>query len=471
MCWRSPCPHTPLCNQVGNSLSLCICSLLISPQEATVNFLIWTHAARLAAQTPPERNRYVDFLRAASICVVIIGHWLVVALYTTADGQLVAADALSLIPWTHWLTWLLQVMPIFFLVGGYVNGLGWQSAQRRPDAGYAPWLAARLQRLVSPVLPVLAAWALIGLGAAWLDADRALLKIASQFALLPAWFLVVYILMVLLVPLAYRAWQRYGFASFWALAAAAVLVDLLALGVGWRALGWLNYLFVWLAVHQLGFAWQAGRMAAPRRCLLWAAGGMTALIALVALGPYPVSMVSVAGEEISNSLPPNLTLLALGVCQSGLLLALEKPARRLLERGALWTATVLINSMIMTIFLWHVTALLLISGLALQTGVGLSFFPGTADWWLTRPLWIAAVAVALIPFVALFTRFERIGQVQRAAPPPAWRLLLGCALVCLGLATLTLRGIPTESWPGINLLALSLPFVGAALVLFGPARA
>ena len=389
-----------------------------------------------------------------------------------------ASDALSLIPWTQWLTWLLQVMPIFFLVGGYVNGLGWQSAQLRQE-DYASWLTGRLQRLIVPVLPVLAAWTLIGaffigvfsVGASRFYVSASLLKIVSQFALLPAWFLVVYILMVLLVPLSYRAWQRYGFASFWALTAAAVLVDLLALGVDWRILGWLNYLFVWLAVHQLGFAWQAGRMGGPRRCLLWAAGGLAALIALVTLGPYPISMVSVAGAEISNSLPPNLTLLALGVCQSGLLLAFEKPARRLLERGALWTATVLINGIIMTIFLWHVTALLLGAGLALATGAGMSLVPGTADWWLTRPLWIAALVIALIPFVALFTRFERIGQAQRAAPPPAWRLLLGCALVCLGLATLTLRGIPTESWPGINLLALGLPFIGAALVWFGPRRA
>ena len=442
-----------------------------------MNIPVWTQAARLAAQTPPERNRYVDFLRAASICVVIIGHWLVVALYT-ADGQMVISDALSLIRWTRWLTWLLQVMPIFFLVGGYVNGLGWQSAQRQQE-DYASWLAGRLQRLIVPVLPVLAAWTLIGayftglfrIGGHEVFVSANLLKIASQFALLPAWFLVVYILVVLLVPLSHRAWQRYGFHSFWALVAAAVLVDLLALGVGWRIIGWLNYLFVWLAIHQLGFAWQAGSIAAPRRCLLWAGGGLAVLIALVALGPYPISMVSVRGDEISNSLPPTVTLLALGVGQTGLLLALEKPARRLLERGALWTATVLINGMIMTIFLWHVTALLLGAGLALATGAGMSLVPGTADWWLTRPLWIAALVIALIPFVALFTRFERIGQAQRAAPPPAWRLLLGCALVCLGLATLTLRGIPTESWPGINLLALGLPFIGAALVWFGPRRA
>ncbi len=244
------------------------------------------------------------------------------------------------------------------------------------------------------------------------------------------------------------------------------------MGVGWRLLGWLNYLFVWLAVHQLGFAWQAGRIGGPRRCLLWAAGGLTALIAFVSLDTYPVSMVSVRSEEISNSLPPRITLLALGVGQSGLLLALERPARRLLERGALWTTTALINGMIMTVFLWHVTALETAITLIFLIGdweriFWLSIVPGTAAWWLTRLLWIAVLVVALVPFVALFIRFERIGQARRTAGPPAWRLLLGCAFVCLGLSILTLRGIPTETWPGINLLALSLPFVGAALVWFG----
>ncbi|MXZ23158.1 MAG: acyltransferase [Caldilineaceae bacterium SB0665_bin_25] len=442
----------------------------------------WTRAARLATQTPPERNRYVDLLRAASICLVILGHWLVVAIYTQ-EGTISAEDALSVIPWTQWLTWPFQVMPVFFLVGGYVNGLGWQSAQRRQE-GYAAWLARRLQRLIVPVLPVLAAWTLIGavlqgsvgIGSTGFYFDPFLMKIASQFALLPAWFLVVYILMVLLTPLSYRAWQRYGLASFWALAAAAALVDLLALGAGWHAAGWINYLFIWLAVHQLGFAWQAGRMGGPRRCLLWAAGGLIALIALVSLDTYPISMVSVGSEEISNSLPPRITLLALGAAQTGLLLALERPARRLLERGALWTTTVLINGMIMTVFLWHVTVLETVIALTfltggLETNYWLSFVPGTASWWLTRPLWIAVLVVALIPFAALFNRFERIGRARHGPAPPAWQLLLGCALVCLGLSILTLRGIPTATWPGINLLALGLPFVGAAFVWFGPRRA
>ncbi len=470
---------------------------------------IWTSASHQAAQTPPNRNRYVDLLRAASICLVILGHWLVAAIFAQGN-HMETQDVIAVIPWTRWLTWLFQVMPVFFLVGGYVNALGWQSAQRRRE-NYTAWLARRLQRLVLPVLPVLAAWTLIGAFFTGLfhqiSFPTSLLKSASQFALLPAWFLVVYILMILLTPLSYRAWQRYGFYSFWAPVAAAALIDLLALGVGWHILGWLNYLFVWLAVHQLGYAWQAGRIGAPRRALLWAAAGLAVLIALVAFGPYPINMVTTASQRISNSLPPRVTLVALGVAQTGLLLALEKPARRLLQRGALWTTTVLINGMIMTVFLWHVTALITAVGLIFIIGGWERFFllsipPGTSTWWLTRPLWIALLTVVLIPFVVLFTRFERLGQARRApapptpapptpapptpvpaspapappafAPPafapPAWQLLSGCALVCLGLSILTLRGIPTQSWPGINLLALALPFLGAALIWFTPKR-
>ncbi len=40
---------------------------------------LWSRAGDLAEATPGERNRYVDFLRAASILVVIFRHWLVAA--------------------------------------------------------------------------------------------------------------------------------------------------------------------------------------------------------------------------------------------------------------------------------------------------------------------------------------------------------------------------------------------------------
>ncbi|MCH7909792.1 MAG: acyltransferase family protein, partial [Candidatus Hydrogenedentes bacterium] len=111
---------------------------------------IWSQAKDLAAQTPTDRNRYVDFLRAISILVVITGHWLIAAPHYH-DGSLTLSDLLVFQPNAQWLTWLFQVMPIFFIVGGYANAVSLESARKR-EVGYADWLAGRLTRLVTPLL-------------------------------------------------------------------------------------------------------------------------------------------------------------------------------------------------------------------------------------------------------------------------------------------------------------------------------
>ena len=38
------------------------------------NSKMWLRAQEMAMQTPSERNRYVDLLRALSIAVVVLGH-------------------------------------------------------------------------------------------------------------------------------------------------------------------------------------------------------------------------------------------------------------------------------------------------------------------------------------------------------------------------------------------------------------
>jgi hypothetical protein len=47
----------------------------------------WSRIAELADRTPPSRNRYVDFLRAMSMLVVIVGHWLAAAPYSTQPAR------------------------------------------------------------------------------------------------------------------------------------------------------------------------------------------------------------------------------------------------------------------------------------------------------------------------------------------------------------------------------------------------
>ena len=107
-------------------------------------------AQELAAATPPTRNRYADLLRVASIFVVVLGHW-TMAVLAYRDGKFVGQNLLEIDPWTHILTWIIQVMPIFLIVGGFTNAFSWRSASERGES-YADWLRARSARLLGPAL-------------------------------------------------------------------------------------------------------------------------------------------------------------------------------------------------------------------------------------------------------------------------------------------------------------------------------
>jgi len=423
---------------------------------------IWSQAKLLAEKTPVERNRYVDFLRSVSILVVVIGHWLIATAYYI-DGTLTHGHLLKSEPQTQWLTWIFQVMPIFFIVGGYSNGVSLESA-RRKGAAYGDWLSARLNRLVAPLLVLIISWAVIGVVMGFFGVSPKNIQYASQASLIPTWFLAIYIMVVILAPLTYKLWQSYGFWSFWAFAAIAVVVDLLFFAADLRWVGWSNYFWVWLAVHHLGFAWRDGRFESPPKLLLYSALGLLSLWLLIFKGPYPLAMVGSPDEGLSNSLPPKVTLLALGVFQFGLLLALEGPMRRALASVRLWAATVLINSMIMTVYLWHITVMIVfVALLYLADGFGLRFEPGTDDWWYSRPAWIAVLLVLLLPVALLLSPLERRGRSRDYVPPTPTRQIIGAMLLCLGIALLAMYGYGGGPIPRLDVISFALVVVGAAI--------
>lgn len=422
--------------------------------------------AAMADATPADRNRAVDALRAVSILVVIFGHWLMAAI-TVEGGELVAGHLLEMAAWTHPLTWLFQVMPIFFVVGGFANGVSWRSARRRGER-YGSWLRSRLRRLALPVVPLLIVWGVGG----WLGLELGLgwemLALASQVAIVPTWFLAAYVVIVTLAPVGLWLWERYGWLSVGGGLIAAALCDFLSIGAGLVPVGFLNYVFVWGTVHQLGYAWLDGRLGGWRRRLLLSASGLAATLALVWAGPYPTAMVGLDTSQITNSYPPRVTLAVLGIFQAGLVLAAEAPLRRWLERRGAWRAVVAVNAQIMTLFLWHLTAMVVLIGLSLLAGgFGLGIEPLTGSWWLTRPVWFLVLSVVTVALTLLFGRFERPRPDPRPAPP-AWRPLLAVMGVCTGLGLLAALGIADEQ--GLNGLILTLPLVGLVVGGVGGAR-
>lgn len=424
---------------------------------------IWNTAAGLAEKTPPERNRYVDFLRALSILFVIVGHWLIAAaIFNEQTGSMDMVDIFKVKPSTQWLTWLFQVMPIFFIVGGYSNAISLRSAEVK-NLNYAEWLSGRLHRLLTPLMVLVFAWVgiafLMRIGGAKVET----IKYASKAAIIPCWFLAIYTMIVMLAPLMFKIWKKWGWASLVVLVGFAALTDVAFFKFDQKWTGWSNYFWVWLAVHHLGFAWFDGKLGKPFLMLIIGLVALALLYYVVQYGPYPLAMAASPDKAVSNSLPPKITLFILGVCQFGFLHAFQKPMQQLLQGKKLWTATVLINSMIMSVYLWHMTILLVVVEISyLLGGVGMQVVPVTAEWWLTRPVWIVFLTVLLLPVALLVSPLERMAK-PKTQTPSALRLVFGATAAGFGLALIVINGfegsmVDTKAW-----LSLGLFIVGALI--------
>jgi hypothetical protein len=125
-----------------------------------------------------------------------------------------------------------------------------------------------------------------------------------------------------------------------------------------------------------------------------------------AIGHYPKSLLGTDVERVSNAYPPTVCFLLGGIWSIGAAMLLRPALGRWLQRTRVWAATIAVNSVIMTLFLWHMTAFLLAVLLLWPLGFGHDH-DSTARWWLERPLWIVVPALILVGLVAIFGRFER----------------------------------------------------------------
>lgn len=370
-------------------------------------------ARRIDAATPPSRDRAIDGLRALAILGVVVGHWMVMALTVTGDGALRSTSPLLHLPALAPASWALQLLGLFFLVGGYSAARSLQSARSR-GRSYGAWLGGRLLRLARPVA---AATAVLGLALpvlALLGVPAGTLRTTAVLVSQPFWFVGIYALVTALTPLALALERRLGALAALPALLVVAAVDLLRYGPWHEAMpGWVgmvNLLPGWGFAYLLGVAWANGRIG-RRGAVLLAAGG-AALVLLLVLGlGYPASMVGVPGAGRVNSHPPSLLVLALAAAQSGLAIGLRDRLRRLLRAPGRWAAVALVNLSAMTIFCWHQVALMALSGAALALAPagglpGLHDVPDGLAWVVHRIGWLPLHLAVLGGFVAVARRFE-----------------------------------------------------------------
>jgi len=360
----------------------------------------------------PDRDPYIDFLRAGSILVVVLWHWAFTILIWLPDGPR-ATSPLGFTSGLWLLTWLFQVLPLFFFVGGHVHLLAWRRARERGST-LPVFIWRNLRRLSLPAIVVATVWSLMGavlftvFGLAWIG--RAVLLVIS-----PLWFLGVYLVLIALIPLWLMLHRRLGPVAFVWMAGLVVIVDILRFRAGFGVLAYVNMLLVWGLAFMAGFTYEA-LVRAPRRfdaALMWA--GLFGLIGLVGSGLYPGSMVGVPGQS-SNMAPPTLCIVALLGFQVGIAEIVRPAVERWLRRPGPQRSVEIINRFAMPVFLFHTT------GMAIGRGLIYAWNGELAEatvpdllWWLERPLYVAVSLVCTLPVIWLFVVHR--GRRARSTAP------------------------------------------------------
>ncbi|GEK81013.1 acyltransferase family protein [Agrococcus baldri] len=393
------------------------------------------------AQQLAQRDLTLDLARVACVLLVVVIHLLFVGVGRAPDGSLVIERTIEAQPWFAGATWVGDIMPLFFVVGGFAAMAGWRSLERRGAggrAGASSFVRTRLMRLARPALPLFVLLA-IALGAAWaLGVDPAMVDTVAIGVGSPLWFLAAYVLAQSLAPLMIRLHRRARVETMLALAVGVIAVDAVRLLSGFELLGLPNVVLVWVAVQQLGFWMHDGwfRSRSPRTLGLIVVVGFASLYTVVPLAGYSWSM-------LSNQYPPTVPMLVLGLAQAAALTLLHRPLSALMRtraaRGVVWFA----GSRLMTIYLWHLPVIMAVVGIQLLLPIPLPE-PGSATWWLTR-IPVLLIVLGIVWLLSLWlVRYERspshlVDPVHPGMPVTAAAVLLFAAapflIMVLGLDT------------------------------------
>ncbi len=392
------------------------------------------------------RDTGIDFVRALCVAGVVLLHAMMVGV-TVADGQPIFANAADGTAWIAPLSWILQVMPLFFVIGGFSGLLAYRRHRAR-GGGAGGFVAARLHRLVRPAVVTIGAVGVMLTALLVVGVPTDLVDVAGFRYGQPLWFLGVFLLCQALLPLLAAAHERAPLSVIAALTAAAIAVDMVRAETGIAGIGFLNLAFVWLALQQLGFFVADGTIdRLPVRVRQTA--GVAAVVTLIATwvsGTY-------SPDLIANINPPTAALLLVGVAHTSLLSLHRDRLRRFSARPRVAAITDFVTRRTMTIYLWHMPVLLAMAGscavFALMTDVALPE-PGSVGWWLGRPLWLAVAFAGTALVAVLLARFESVPT------PPASHAdgRIGAA-VLMGLSAIVMLLVLTTS-PLTAALAVAL---------------
>ncbi|MBH0778469.1 acyltransferase family protein [Nocardia bovistercoris] len=413
-----------------------------------------TSDAVVASGAPATRNWTLELVRVFSIAVVVFVHWVSVRV-TVVDGVVRGEATLHGRP--IWLaTWVLQVMPLFFLAGGYANTLVVDRC-RAEGRTYGAYLGARARRLSIPVVALILFFVPLGL-ALGAYSDNAAATVADIVAS-PLWFLAIYLVAAAVAPLMLRAHDRSPWSAPAALLGASLLIDALRFNGYGRYAEW-NLIFVWLFCHQLGVLYARRTFQRATDGAIVAAGvaGIVALVVMVGPGPYFPTMLGLLDAPVSNLAPPTSALSILAVAQFAVILLADRRLTAWTPRDSSRRVLGVIVATLMPIYLWHIPVMAVLTAPSLFLPAILPRDP--ALWWMTRPLWLIVGLAALICAVRILIRWDILWSAFTPRTTTS-ATITGTVLSAAGIFVLWRIGLGTDTTALLAALAVVL---GTALL-------
>jgi len=373
----------------------------------------------MAGAAKADRNRAIDFYRAIAMLAVAVGHWMAMNIAIDASGDLIAGNALEAAPGMAIMTWLFQVMPLFFVVGGFASAMSLDSFFRASDADAEPrahdWVIARMRRMLAPAVALASAWAAI-IAAGFALGQGDLVAVGATAAAIPLWFLANYTIDTAIAPYVLPRFRSHPVA----LPAAGVTLFCLLEAARFAQIPYLphlNWILGWLLFQIAGFAWRDGLLPTGKAMLATASGFWIAAITAVTVGPWPVSMVHFPGLENSPTHPPSLALMVFGAAYSCTAIAAAPAISNwLAERPKAWAAVVASNTVAMSVYLWHFTAAIAASAVFYVAGWLPTAAVGTLDWWIQKLPLMGASTLILVAIVAKVMPIERTALLATRTP-------------------------------------------------------
>ena len=217
------------------------------------------------ANTSISRERFIDFTKIIGLIFLITNSFSLLR-FQESGGELfvenLSVNSQSLTVFT----WFTAGMSLFFFSMGFNNLIAWYSNVGR-DGSQWNYLVDRINTLLGPVI-------------VWIFSSTIVLNILSrsenfpnylttsqdgimpsvEFILWPLWLVSIYLVMVIFAPFTIFLHKKYPYATVLGLITMTILIDNIDFSLNLSYIRLFNYLFFWIAIHQLGYFYADGKI-------------------------------------------------------------------------------------------------------------------------------------------------------------------------------------------------------------------